>query len=91
MRGRGSPGDREGGGGRFFIENPGGGGSPKRGWEGARGPEGVCKEFGGIGGGGGGGATYFFSGPKCPPRDVFVRTFSCSKYSVSTPLQNNNG
>ena len=40
-------------------------GSPRRGWEGARGPGGVCSEFGGIGGGG-----YIFlaitsiSGPK---------------------------
>ena len=50
-------GDREGGGGRFFIENPRRGGSPTRGVGGGR--EDVCREFGELGGGG---LNIFFRG-----------------------------
>ena len=54
---------RVGGGGRIFIENPKrGGGSPRRGKEGAEGPGGCLR---GIWVGGG--PTYFFSGPNFPP------------------------
>ena len=59
-RGRVTP-VRQRGGGSVFIENPRGGGSPKRGGGAGRGWEGVCGEFGG------GGAKYFFSGPKFLP------------------------
>ena len=48
------------GGGRFFIENPRGGGLPGGGAGGGEGPEGVCGDLGG-------GGKYFFSGPKFPP------------------------
>ena len=62
---RGSLRRREGGGDRFFIENPRrAGGSPAQ--EGPRGRESVCGELGNLGGG----AKYFFSGPKCPPRQL---------------------
>ena len=50
-RGRGSPGRQGGGGVGFLLKMRGG--SPRTGWEGGRGREGVCREFGGIGGGGG--------------------------------------
>ena len=49
-RGRGSPRRREGGGGRFFIENPRMGRLPGGWGRGVRGREGVCGEFGGGGG-----------------------------------------
>ena len=58
--GRGSP-RPPGGGCRFLIENPRGGGGLQE-WP--RGREGVCGKLGILGGGG---AKYFFSGPKCPP------------------------
>ena len=53
-------GARKGGGDRFFIENPTGGGFQK-----TKGREGVRGELGNLGGGGG---KYFFSDPKRPPR-----------------------
>ena len=51
-----------GGGGRFFIENPGGGGLPGRSGQGGEGPGGCLREICG-----GGGSIFFFSGPKFPP------------------------
>ena len=64
FRGAGEGGGVRGGGrgGLFFIKIEGGGGVPgeeAREGEGRRGN--VCGE---------GGARYFFSAPKCPPRDV---------------------
>ena len=60
-RGRGSP-ERQGGRGvGFLLKIPGGGGSPKRGWEGARGAGRVSA--GNLGElGGGGGLNIFFRG-----------------------------
>ena len=55
-------GRREGGGYRFFIENPRGGGGVSR--RRGRGAERLSARIGDFGGGG---AKYFFSGPKCPP------------------------
>ena len=64
-RGKGESEAPGGVGDRCFIENPrrGGGGEGR---EGARGRE-VCGELGNFEGGGG--LNFFFSGPKCPPRN----------------------
>ena len=57
----GEPGETEREGGRFFLlKISGGGGSPRRGWEGARGPGGCLQGI--WGNWGGGGAKYFFRG-----------------------------
>ena len=63
-RGRGSPRRREGVGGiGFLLKIPGGGVSSTGG---AEGPGGCLRRIGEFLGGG---AKYFFSGPKCPPRE----------------------
>ena len=46
-----------------------GGGSP--GGRGAEGPGGCLRRTGNLGGGGVG-LTFFFSGPKCPPSNIFL-------------------
>ena len=58
-----SGGNREGGGVRFLLKIPGGGGVV---FQEGRGGEGAGRVF--AGNWRGGGAKYFFSGPKCPPR-----------------------
>ena len=72
-------GRREGGGCRFFIENPRGGGGSRRG----RGAGRVSAAN--WGSWGGGGTKYFFSGPKCPPSCLLV-FFP----ALSGPLLQNN-
>ena len=52
--------------------------------EGLRGREGVCGELGIWGGGG---AKYFFSGPKCPPRQSRLK-ISISLGKFNPDLQN---
>ena len=60
--GSGNPWRQEGAGVSFLLRVPGGGGFPTRG--GGEGPGGCLR------GTLGGGAKYFFSGPKCPPRNA---------------------
>ena len=56
-----------GGGVGFLIESPKGGAVSRTG--GADGPEGCLQPVGGFGGGE---AKHFFSGPKCPPRNLWA-------------------
>ena len=53
---------------RFFIENPRRGGGLFSRTGGAEGPGECLRQIGEFWGGGG--AKYFFSGPKCPPRQA---------------------
>ena len=70
--GRGKGESEAAGWGRFFTEDPRGGGGCSLG--GAGGPGGCLRRIGDLGGGvfAWGGAKYFFSGSKCPPREELL-------------------
>ena len=70
--GKGNPRRREGGGVRFLLKIPGGGGGLEEG-EGPRGREGVCGELGNLGGGG---AKYFFFGAEMSTKFSNYETFT---------------